>query len=119
MPATFATATEGIVGVTQDLVAAFKANTVLKEQDLRARREDKWMQMAKLYFSCGEKEKGLALLARLECTRPADVPPSSIDVDASSKMYSAIEVLDTKTPAREKGNKDSEEDKSSSSRSGD
>jgi hypothetical protein len=36
MPATFATATEGIMGVvTQDLVAAFKANTVLKEQDFR------------------------------------------------------------------------------------
>jgi hypothetical protein len=75
MPGTFATATGGIMVVTQDLVAAFKANTVLKQQDLQARREDKWMRMAELYFSCGEKEKGLALLARLECTGPADVPP--------------------------------------------
>jgi hypothetical protein len=99
MPATFATATEGIMGVTQDLVAAFNANTVLKKQDLRARREDKWMRMAELYFSCWEKEKGLALLARLECTGSADVPPSSIGVDASSGMDSAIEVLDTKTLA--------------------
>jgi hypothetical protein len=105
MPATFATATESIMGVTQDLVAAFKANTVLKQQDLQARREDKWMRMAELYFSCGEKGKALALLARSECTGPADVPPSSIDVDASSEIYSAIEVLGTKTPAKEKGNK--------------
>jgi hypothetical protein len=116
MPGTFTTATEGIMGVTQDLVAAFKANTVLKEQDLQARREDKWMRIAEMYFSCGEKEKGLALLARMEGTGPADVPPSSIDVDAaSSEMYSAIEVLDTNAPAQEKSSKGSEDEVDSSS----
>ena len=123
MPGTFATATESIMGVTQDLVAAFKANTVLKEQELQARREDKWMRMAEMYFACGEKEKGLALLARMEGTGPANVPLSSIDVDASSEMYSAIEVLDTNAPAARQGKsnnkKGSEEDDSSSSSSGD
>ena len=78
--------------------------------------------MAEMYFSCGEKEKGLALLARIKGTGPADVPPSSIDIDAasSSRMYSsAIEVLDTTNAATQaKTNEGLEEDDSSSSSSG-
>ena len=118
------------MGVTQDLVAAFKANTDLKQRVLQAKTEDKWMRMAEMYFANGEKEKGLALLARMEGSMtgppPADdVPPSSIDVlDVSSEMYSAIEVLDTNAPAarqQEKSNnkKGSEEDDNSSSSNGD
>ncbi len=54
------------------------------------------MQMAEMYFSCSEKEKGLALFARLDCTEPVDIPPSSTGIDALlSEMDSAIEVLDT------------------------
>ncbi len=55
----------------------------------------------------------------MEGTGPADVPPSSIDVDAaSSEIYSAIEVLDTNAPAQEKSSKGLE-DKVGSSSSGD
>ncbi|KAI2502811.1 No apical meristem-associated C-terminal domain [Fragilaria crotonensis] len=130
MPGTFAAATESIMGVTQDLVAAFKANADLKQRVLQAKTEDKWMRMAEMYFANGEKEKGLALLARMEegsmiARPPADnVPPSSIDVlDASSEMYSAIEVMDTNAPAarQKKSNnkKGSEDDDSSSNSNGD
>ena len=117
------------MGVTQDLVAALKANADLKQRVLQAKTEDKWMRMAEMYFANGEKAKGLALLARMEegtsmMARPPadDVPPSSIDVlDASSEMYSAIEVMDTNAPAarQEKSNnkKGSEDDNSSSNSS--
>ena len=115
--------------MTQDLVAAFKANADLKQRVLQAKTEEKWMQMAEMYFANGKKEKGLALLARMEGSMmgppPADdVPPLSIDVlDASSEIYSAIEVMDANAPAarQEKSNnkKGSEDDDSSSSSNGD
>ena len=119
MPGTFAAATEGIVGVTQDLVAAPKASSSLKEQELLARRDEKWMRLAEMYISAGEKERGLAILARIEGTAaPADVPPSLIDVGVSSEMDSAIEVLDVNAPAQGKRNEGCKDDNSSSSNGG-
>jgi hypothetical protein len=51
-----------MIGVTKELVAVFKANTMLKEKDLQARQEERLMRMAEMYMSAGQKEKALALL---------------------------------------------------------
>ena len=66
-----------MVGVTKELVAVFKANTMLKEKDLQARQEDRWIRIAEMYMSAGQSEKGLAVLANLEESTSAisaDVP---------------------------------------------
>ena len=53
--------------VTKELVPVFKsANAALKQQDIEARRDKKWMKMAEMYFKVGEKEKGMAIVARIE-----------------------------------------------------
>ena len=72
-----------MIGVTKELVAVFKANTMLKEKDLQARQEERLMRMAEMYMSAGQKEKALALLAKIEesaCAISADVP-SAINVE--------------------------------------
>ena len=38
----------------------------MKQQAIDAVRDKKWIKMAPMYFKNGEKEKGLALLARIE-----------------------------------------------------
>ncbi len=55
----------GMVMMTKELDAVFKANA-MKQQNIDARRDQKWMKMAEMYFKVGEKEKGMALLARIE-----------------------------------------------------
>jgi hypothetical protein len=57
---------EGMAIMTKELVAVFKANAAMKQQVIDAGRDKKWMKMAQMYFKNGEKEKGLALLARIE-----------------------------------------------------
>jgi hypothetical protein len=60
---------------------------MLKEKDLQARQEDKWIRMAEMYMSAGQKEKGLAVLAKLEESTTAisaDVP-SAINVEGDKK----------------------------------
>ena len=52
--------------VTKDLVAAFKANTSMKREDLMTRKHDKWMKMADMYMACGQREKALAILAKIQ-----------------------------------------------------
>ena len=59
-------AQHGIATMTKELVAVFKANATLKQQHINDRRDQKWMKMAEMYFKVGEKEKGMALLARIE-----------------------------------------------------
>ena len=76
-----------MIGVTKELVAVFKVNTMLKQKDLQARQEERWMRMAEMYMSAGQKEKGLALLANLEESTSAisaDVP-SAINVEEGDK----------------------------------
>jgi hypothetical protein len=66
-----------MVVVTKKLVAVFKAITMLKEKDLQARQEDRWIRIAEMYMSAGQSEKGLAVLANLEESTSAisaDVP---------------------------------------------
>ena len=77
-----------MVGVTKELVAVFKANTMLKEKDLQARQEDRWIRMAEMYMSAGQKEKGLAVLAKLDESTTAisaDVP-SAINVEGDKNL---------------------------------
>jgi hypothetical protein len=77
-----------MVGVTKELVAVFKANTMLKEKDLQARQEDRWIRMAEMYMSAGQKEKGLAVLAKLDestTALSADVP-SAINVEGDKNL---------------------------------
>jgi hypothetical protein len=57
---------EGMASMTKELVAVFKANAAMKQQVIDASQHKKWMKMAQMYFKNGEKEKGLALLARIE-----------------------------------------------------
>jgi hypothetical protein len=77
-----------MVGVTKELVAVFKANTMLKEKDSQARKEDRWIRMAEMYMSAGQKELGLAVLAKLEESTTAisaDVP-SAINVEGDKNL---------------------------------
>ena len=52
--------------VTEDLVTAFKDNTRMKRKDLHAKRQNQQMQMAEMFMSCGEKEKALAILSKIQ-----------------------------------------------------
>jgi hypothetical protein len=56
----------GMAMMTKELVAVFKANATMKQQNIDARRDKKWMKRAEMYFKVGEKEKGMALLACIE-----------------------------------------------------
>ena len=38
----------------------------MKREDLTARKHDKWMKMAEMYMACGQQEKVLALLAKIQ-----------------------------------------------------
>ena len=78
-----------MIGVTQEFVAVFKANTMLKQKDLKARQqEETWMRMAEMYMSAGQKKNGVALvLAEIEESRSAisaDMP-SAINVEGRDK----------------------------------
>ena len=55
-----------MLGVIKELVAVFKASTMLQTKDLHARQEERWMRMAEMYMAAGEKEKALATLAKIE-----------------------------------------------------
>jgi hypothetical protein len=59
-------ASNGIATIAKELVAVFKTNATMKQQDIDSRRDKKWMKMAAMYFKIGQKEKGMALLARIE-----------------------------------------------------
>ncbi len=77
-----------MVVVTKELVAVFKANTMLKEKDSQARQEDRWIRIAEMYMSAGQREKGLAVLANLEESTSAisaDVP-SAINVNGDKNL---------------------------------
>ena len=56
----------GMAMMTKESVAVFKTNATMKLQNIDARQDTKWMKMAEMYFKIGEKEKGMALLARIE-----------------------------------------------------
>ena len=73
--------------VTEDLVTAFKDNTRMKRKDLHAKRQNQQMRMAEMFMSCGEKEKALAILSKIQedndllsLARNADIP-SAIEVE--------------------------------------
>ena len=50
----------------KELVANFKTNATMKQQNIDARRDKKWMKMAEMYFKVGEEEKGMTLLVCIE-----------------------------------------------------
>jgi hypothetical protein len=92
--------------VTKDLVAAFKANTSMKREDLMTRKHDKWMKMADMYMACGQREKALAILAKIQDEESFF---TSTSVDNPPEIPSAIDVgCTTSTPTRNKD--DSAED---------
>ncbi len=51
---------------TKDLVASFKVFSSMKNENLTARKHGKWMRMADMYMACGQKEKALDLLAKIQ-----------------------------------------------------
>ena len=51
---------------TKDLVAAMTLTTSLKKDELRMRQHKKWMKMASFYVSIGERDRALALMAKIE-----------------------------------------------------
>ena len=55
-----------ISAAMNDLVAAIKANTSLKREDLDSRQHIKWMRMTEIYMGIGKKEKAMALLSKIE-----------------------------------------------------
>jgi hypothetical protein len=59
-------ASNGMATIAKEMVTVFKANATMKQHDIDSRRDKKWMKMAAMYFKIGEKEKGMALLARIE-----------------------------------------------------
>ncbi len=75
---------------TRDLVAAVKANTSLKREDLAARRHSKWMQMAEMYMGMGENEKAMSILSKIEEAEAAAGTVSTTNHD--SEIKSTIEV---------------------------
>ena len=75
---------------TKDLVAAVKANTSLKCEDLDARRHSKWMQMAEMYMGMGENEKAMSILSKIEEAEAAAGTVSTTNHD--SEIKSTIEV---------------------------
>ena len=85
--------------LTEDLVAAFKANTSMKREELTARKHDKWMKMAEMYVACGQHEKALALLAKIQ-DEESFFTSSSVD---NPEIPSAIEVGEdtTITPGKD------------------
>ena len=56
----------GMAMMTKELVANFKTNATMKQQNIDARRDKKWMKMAEMYFKVGEEEKGMTLLVCIE-----------------------------------------------------
>jgi len=92
--------------VTKDLVAAFKANTSMKREDLTARKHDKWMKMADVYIACGQQEKALALLAKIQ-DEESFFTSTSVD---NPEIPSAIEVGDTTTTGKEDKNSAPDDD---------
>jgi hypothetical protein len=92
--------------VTKDLVAAFKANTSMKREDLTARKHDKWMKMADVYIACGQQEKALALLAKIQ-DEESFFTSTSVD---NPEIPSAIEVGDTTTTGKEDKNSTPDDD---------
>ena len=89
--------------VTKDLVVAFKANTSLKREDLMARKHDKWMKMAEMFMACGQQEKALALLAKIQDEESFFTTNS---VDNNPEIPSAIEVAGCTTTSTPAGNED-------------
>ena len=85
--------------VTKDLVAAFKANTSMKREELMARKHDKCMKMAEMYVACGQQEKALALLAKIQ-DEESSFTSTSVD---NPEIPSAIEVGEdtTITPGKD------------------
>jgi hypothetical protein len=78
--------------VTEDLVTAFKDNTRMKRKDLHAKRQNQQMRMAEMFMSCGEKEKALAILSKIQedndllsLARNADIP-SAIEVECHIRL---------------------------------
>ncbi len=59
-------ASNGMATIAKEMVTVFKANATMKQHDIDSRRDKKWMKMAAMYFKIGEKEMGMALLARIE-----------------------------------------------------
>ena len=83
----------GMAMMTKDLVAVFKANTTMMQQNIDARRDKKRMKMAEMYFKVGEKEKGMAILARIEEAEEgkhtsATIKSSTVPGDLAIQKYS-------------------------------
>ncbi len=78
---------------TKDLVASFKAFSSMQHENLTARKHDKWMKMADMYMACGQKEKALDLLAKIQQDDESFFTTSNSF--NNSGVPSAIEVGDT------------------------
>jgi No apical meristem-associated C-terminal domain len=74
---------------TKELVAAVKANTSLKREDLDARQHSKWMRMAEIYMGIGENEKAMAILSKIE---EADAAGTMSTTNHDSEIKPTIEV---------------------------
>ena len=57
---------EEMSSATKDLVAAMTSTTALNQEELRMRQHEKWMKMASFYVSIGERDRALALMAKVE-----------------------------------------------------
>ena len=81
-----------MLGVTKELVAVFRASTMLKTKDLNARQEERWMRMAEMYMAAGEKEKALATLAKIEESTSASGAgmPYAINVAREDNLKDAV-----------------------------
>ena len=74
---------------TKELIAAVKANTSLKREDLDARQHRKWIQMAQIYVGCGQNEKAMAILSKIEEAEAAGTASMMAD---NSETQSTIDV---------------------------
>ena len=55
-----------VSAATKELVDAFKANINIKKSYVKAQGQNKWMRMAETYLACGQQEKAMAILAKIE-----------------------------------------------------
>jgi hypothetical protein len=74
---------------------------------LTARKHDKWMKMADMYIACGQQEKALALLAKIQ-DEESFFTSTSVD---NPEIPSAIEVVgDTTSTGKQDKNSAPDDD---------
>jgi hypothetical protein len=71
----------------------------MKNENLTARKHGKWMKMADMYMACGQKEKALDLLAKIQQDNESFFATSNLV--NNSEIPSAIKDSDTvSTPGK-------------------